>query len=378
MPAFSYRHIKELYPVFWEKSAEMAKLMRRDLQAKASAGDNVLQVRTYASRATLDIIGLAGMGHDFDSLEKPDNKLYQSYRAIFTQQDTLSRILFMIGIFLGDMTLIHKIPTERNHAIVNGKAIVSDVARQMLREKKAKLEDPSADVGVDILSVALRSGNFEEENLVDQLMTFLAAGHETTSSALQWCVYALCKNPEVQERLREEVRAKLPSINDEDAEPVTASAIDDLPYLHAVCNEVLRFHPSVLATVRIASKDTSLVGQPIPKGTFMVISPDLFNHMTELWGPDANEFNPERWMVPGQANTGGATSNYAFMSFIHGPHSCIGQGFSRAELACLLAALVGSFRFELKDPDAELELRLGATVSPLDGVVAKFTPLEGW
>ncbi|KAJ5720940.1 cytochrome P450 monooxygenase [Penicillium malachiteum] len=378
MPAFAYRHIKDLYPIFWAKSSEMVKLIRRDLEARESTEDNTIQVRGYASRATLDIIGLAGMGHDFDSLENPDNDLYQSYRAIFTPGDAFARILFMIGMLICDMRLVQKLPTKRNRAITKGREVISRVARQMVREKKAKMEDPKADAGIDIISVAMTSGTFEEENLIDQLMTFLAAGHETTSGALQWCIYALCKNPKVQDRLREEVHANLPPINVENPEPITAGAIDDISYLNAVCNEVLRFYPSVRNTVRVAVKDTSILGQPIPKDTFLIPSVDLLNHSPELWGPDADKFNPDRWMAPGQANTGGATSNYAFMTFLHGPHSCIGQSFSRSELACLLAAVVGSFKFEFKYPDAELKLRRAATVTPLDGVLAKFTPLEGW
>ncbi|KAJ5759400.1 CTP synthase [Penicillium odoratum] len=378
LPAFSYRHIKDLYPIFWEKSTEMAKLIRRDVETKGPNEDNTITVRTYASRATLDIIGLAGMGHDFDSLQNPENRLYKSYQKIFTSPSTFTRVLFLVGVMLGDMKIIHKIPTARNKTFAEGRFVIRETARQMLREKEADVEDEKKNTGIDIISVAMRSGNFEEENLLDQLMTFLAAGHETTASALQWAVYALCKNPEVQERLREEVRTHLPPINVEDPEPIDAAAIDNLAYLNAVCNEVLRFYPSVPNTVREATKDTSVVGQPIPKGTILILSPELLNHLPELWGPDADKFNPDRWMGPGKANTGGATSNYAFLSFLHGPRACIGQGFSKAELACLIAVLVGSFKFELKYPDAKLELKMGATSSPKDGVQAKFTPLDGW
>ncbi|KAJ5646855.1 hypothetical protein N7490_003227 [Penicillium lividum] len=378
LPAFSYRHIKDLYPIFWEKSTEMAKLIRRDVETKGPNEDNTITVRTYASRATLDIIGLAGMGHDFDSLQNPNNRLYKSYQKIFTSPNTFTRVLFLVGVMLGDMKIVHKIPTARNKTFAEGRFVIRETARQMLREKQADVEDEKKNTGIDIISVAMRSGNFEEENLVDQLMTFLAAGHETTASALQWAVYALCKNPEVQERLREEVRTHLPPINVEDPEPIDAAAIDNLAYLNAVCNEVLRFYPSVPNTVREATKDTSLVGQPIPKGTILILSPELLNHLPELWGPDADKFNPDRWMGPGKANTGGATSNYAFLSFLHGPRACIGQGFSKAELACLIAVLVGSFKVELKYPDAKLELKMGATTSPKDGVQAKFTPLDGW
>ncbi|KAJ5105679.1 hypothetical protein NUU61_003026 [Penicillium alfredii] len=375
MPAFSYRHIKDLYPVFWSKSAEMVRLIERDLAIRNSP-DNTIQVRNYSSRTTLDIIGVAGMDHDFDSLRNPDNMLNRAYRKIIAPPSFLSRILLVAVMLFANPKLVQRLPTQRNKEIQEGGDDIRNVARQMIRQKKAKMADPGAKTGVDIISVALQSGTFEEENLVDQLMTFLGAGHETTSGALQWAVYALCKHPGIQTRLREEVRAHLPSIST--ADPISAAAIDNLPYLHAVCNEVLRFYPSVPTTIRKAARDTTLVGKHIPKGTFLIISPKTLNHMEELWGADAGQFNPDRFMSPGNANMGGATSNYAFLSFLHGPRGCIGQGFARAELACLLAATVGHFHMELKYPDAPLELMEGATVSPKDGVLARFTPLEGW
>ncbi|GFF34800.1 hypothetical protein IFM58399_03997 [Aspergillus lentulus] len=377
-PAFAYRHIKDLYPVFWSKGTEMAKLIRKDLQSRKAPEDNTIQVRTWASRSSLDIIGLAGMGRDFDSLHDPENSLSQSYEMIFATPGLGTKILFILGMLLGNTTWLAKLPTRQNKLIDTGCRNIRDATRRMIREQKVKMEDPTAGTEVDIISVAMRSGNFDDENLVDQLMTFLGAGHETTAGALQWAVYALCKHPEVQTRLRDEVRANLPSVNAENPSPIDAATIDSLQYLNAVCNEVIRFHPSVPNTVRVALNDTTLLGKPIPKGTQVVISPELVNHMPALWGPDAEQFNPDRWMGPGRANTGGASSNYAFLSFLHGPRSCIGQGFAKAELACLLAAVVGSFEFELKYPDAPLEVREGATIAPKDGVLAKFTPLEGW
>ena len=380
MPAFAYRHIEDLYPVFWAKSVEMVNLIQEDLEKRRSAGekDITITVRNWASRATLDIIGVAGMDHDFDSLRDPANQLNKSYQQIFESPGPGTKTLFVIGMLMGNVTLLHALPTERNKRINAGGQVIRDVARQMIRLKKEKMKTSTAQTGVDIISVAMHSGVMDEENLVDQLMTFLGAGHETTATALQWAVYALCKNPEVQTKLREEIRTHLPPLSSESPNTIDAATIDNLPYLHAVCNEVLRFHPSVPGTIRTAVRDTSLAGHSIPEGTTITIAPEVVNHLEELWGPDANQFNPERFMGPGKANTGGASSNYAFLTFLHGPRSCIGQGFAKAELACLLAATVGRFQMELRYPDRKLQLREGATVSPKDGVIAIFTPLEGW
>ena len=95
-----------------------------------------------------------------------------------------------------------------------------------------KLESGEAK-GLDILSVAMESGGFSDEDLVNQLMTFLAAGHETTASALSWAVYVLCKYPDVQKRLRSEIHEQIPAAL-EDGGQVSSTEIDHLPYLNAV------------------------------------------------------------------------------------------------------------------------------------------------
>jgi cytochrome P450 len=83
-------------------------------------------------------------------------------------------------------------------------------------------------------------------------------------------------------------------------------------------------------------------------------------------------------MAPGQANSGGAVSNYAFLTFLHGPRSCIGQKFAVAELAALLAAFVGSFEFEMTEPDEEIIIKGGITARPRNGMRVNLTRIEGW
>jgi len=240
--------------------------------------------------------------------------------------------------------------------------------------KRAKLERKE-DIGVDIISIAIKAGEFvPEESLVDQMMTFLVAGHETTSLAVQWAIYLLCKNPEIQSRLRKEIRSKLPSEFDIDNVDIT-STLDSSPFLHAVCNEVLRVYSPVPLVVRVAAKDTSLNNIPIPKGTRVTHSPWAANYSRELWGEDASEFNPDRWTGPGKANTGGARSNYAFGTFSHGPRSCIGSHFAKAEFACILAALVATFEIELEKPDDEV-LTGSRLARPIYGIRVRLTIID--
>ena len=228
----------------------------------------------------------------------------------------------------------------------------------------------------NILSVAIKSGGFTDEALVNQLMTFLIAGHETTACALSWAICMLCNHPEVQSRLREEVRSLLPDPRSP-ASSVSSNDIDSLPYLNAVCNEVLRLYSPVPVTVRVAADDTTLLGHRIPKGTTIFISPWATNANKEFWSEDAADFNPDRWLGEGKANTGGIESNYAFLTFLHGPRSCIGQGFAKGEFACLLAAWIGTLETRFAVPDYVIKVKNGLTPRPQD-LAVKVRVLEEW
>lgn len=393
MPAFAFRHVKDLYPVFWSKAREAVQAMMQEVNSYAVANvgqaldkptaatnDAVLEVGGWASRATLDIIGVAGMGQDFGAIRDPDALLSRTYRTVFKPTGQ-ARILGLLQLFL-PVWFVRRLPVKRNGQVEEAVATIKSICRGLIQAKKEKLaKDQLTDV--DILSVALESGGFSDENLVDQMMTFLAAGHETTATAMTWAIYMLCLNPDMQTRLRQEIREELPSI--EDDTPIMSQNIDHMVYLNAVCNEVLRYYPPVPLTLRTAVRDTTIQGQFVPKGTRVVLVPWATNRNEEQWGPDTHKFNPDRWIPsdnnPHSAN-GGASSNYAFMTFLHGPRSCIGSGFAKSEFACLLAAWIGRFEFALND-DREYDennLKIGgnATARPRNGLYVKTRVVEGW
>ncbi|KEQ87191.1 cytochrome P450 [Aureobasidium pullulans EXF-150] len=388
MPAFSYRHIKDLYPVFWSKSKEMVERMSDAMHEGSETGNtskesiaegtnssNVVEVSDWTSRATLDIIGVAGMGRDFEALKNPDNELNQTYKTIFHPPKS-ARYLQVAGMFL-PRWFLKSLPIKRNDEISEGSALIKQTCRDLIAAKKIRMEKGAADE-TDILSVALRSGSFADENLVSQMMTFLAAGHETTSSSMQWAIYMMCRHPDVQKRVREEIHAKLPSVREPQAQ-ITAADIDNCHYLQAVCKETLRLWAPVALTMRVAARDETINNHPIPKGTLVVVAPLAINCSKHLWGDDAMEFKPERWLTEGISNkNGGAESNYSFLTFLHGPRSCIGQGFANAEFACLLAAWIGKFDTEFEDPEYVLEVKSGITSRPKNGLRVKLTEVEGW
>lgn len=377
MPAFHYRHVKDLYTIFWSKSREMAEAVTRIANKENDPVQGVeegpvVEMGSWASRATLDIIGLAGMGQNFNSLQDPNTELNRTYQTIFGTLPPPSPFLAMIAQFLPSW-ILHRLPFKQNREISAASLKIRSICRELVTSKKERMSGQK-DSGIDILSVALQSGGFTDENLVDQMMTFLAAGHETTATAMTWAIHTLAHHPDIQSRLRAEIRDHLPPLSDT-LTPVTASMLDSLPFLHAVCNEILRIHPPVVLTVREAARDTTIQGTLIRKGTRIILSPYAVNMSTSLWGPDPQAFDPERWLGN---NNGGAESNYSFLTFLHGPRSCIGQAFAKAEFACLLAAVVGRFEFVPENPDAEIKIRGGITSKPRDGVPVKIRAVEGW
>lgn len=385
MPAFSFRHVKDLYPLFWTKTCEGVQAMT----VAVEAGQSELAVSSWASHSTLDIIGMAAMGRDFGAVRNPDNELVKKYTRVFESQDLMPTFALLGLLF--PQWLIECIPTKRIREFKESATVIRKVCRDLVKEKRAKLEaekreGKAAQHEVNILSVALESGHFSDQSLEDHLMTFFAAGHETTSVSLTWAMYALCRNPEIQSRLRDEIRANLPPLDDAAAAAaITSVEIDRLPYLNAVVNETLRLYPAVPLSAREAVEDTTVMGYPIARGQAITLPPWAINVDKGLWGDDAEQFVPERW-IDRQAdgtetpnNKGGASSNYAFMTFLHGPRSCIGSGFARAEFACLLAGWVGRFEFELADKElmdeSKLKISRGVTIKP-EGfkVIAKVVP----
>lgn len=109
MPAFAYRHVKDLYPMFWEKSRELVSAISASMDSTGDvdAGDGMCtEVNQWASRATLDIIGRGGFGQDFNAIQDPDNALSQTYRGIFVQSGR-GQILGVLGFLLPQWLIRH-------------------------------------------------------------------------------------------------------------------------------------------------------------------------------------------------------------------------------------------------------------------------------
>ncbi|KAK6343674.1 hypothetical protein TWF730_011263 [Orbilia blumenaviensis] len=371
IPAFHPRHLRSLFPLFWTKTREMVDLITAEIQA-SDAPDPIVDFNSWGSRCTLDIIGKAGAGIDFNAMKDPENDLFKIYQKVFTP--TTGQLWIGILNLIMPLWFMHNLPLKSVREVTRAKHYIMDVCLDMIRTKRAQMAEKKP-MHPDILSIMIEEGSFSDEEMQNQLMTFMAAGHETTAAAVSWSVWELARRPEVAERLRTEIRAAIPVF---DSDSITMEQIESIRYLRNFTNEVLRFHPPVPVTIREAERDTTLNGEFIPKGTTIMLLPAAINHSEELWGSDAGEFNPDRWDKPG--GNGGAASNYANMTFLMGPRSCIGQKFSVEEYKAIMVGLAGRFAYEEKTKDMELSIRAGITQRPTHegGLPLRTRIVPGW
>ena len=172
-PAFQFRHVKNLYPKFWSIASHLVDKLDSELEKEADA-DSGIDISKWNSRATLDIIGTAGLGLEFGSLDNPNNELNVIYSKVL-QPSQSSRILAFISLVLPPR-LLRLIPTSFNSDIVSASQAIRRIAAEMIREKRQKMIQNPDTIDLDILSQAIGSEGFSDENLVDQLMTMLLAG----------------------------------------------------------------------------------------------------------------------------------------------------------------------------------------------------------
>lgn len=174
------------------------------------------------------------------------------------------------------------------------------------------------------------------EEIHDLVMTFIIGGHETASISLMFILYELCKHPEYQIRLRNEVV----KVFDENGGKIDW---DDMtkkfPLLNAIVKESLRMYPPVPWLPRVAVKPDIIDGHYIPAGTFVLVMSSELGRSPEYW-TDPDEFKPERFLEPDDT-----IPWYAWLPFGDGSHKCIGYQFGLIEVCYLLAVVIKNFRF---------------------------------
>ncbi|MGA9883700.1 MAG: cytochrome P450 [Candidatus Acidiferrales bacterium] len=206
----------------------------------------------------------------------------------------------------------------------------------------------------DVLSALMRAHDdqsgtpTQDEELVDQILTLVVAGHETTASTIGWAWYLLSRHPDVEEKLSNEVRA------------ISFLSFDDLPkftYTRQVLEEVMRLYPSGWLLTRRSLNDDQLGQYFVPAGTEIYVSPYFIQRHPSLW-KDPDRFDPDRF----GASSSTPRHSLATIPFSAGPRNCIGVHFARAEMQIHFLTIAGRLRLRYTEPnppeiDAGVNLR---------------------
>jgi cytochrome P450 len=195
-----------------------------------------------------------------------------------------------------------------------------------------------------------------EKEIMDELVTFLLAGHETTSNTLTWALYLISQSPEVERKLVEELGREL---GDRLPRP---EDLERLVYTDRVVKEAMRLYPPAFVLARRAARDTTIGPYAVPRGSEVVVW-TYFTHRDPRYYPEPEAFRPERFEEAEEARR----PKQAYLPFGAGPRACIGRAFAQSEATILLACLYQRFVFQYpkKTPP---RMRPRITLTPAGGL----------
>jgi cytochrome P450 len=312
-----------------------------------------IDVAAEMARVTLEVLERTifsdGFGSDAESIR----------RAMVTYFNTIGKIspLDILGVpdFVPRLSRLRVRATLKFFEAEIDRVI--DVRRRVLAEHPTRAPD-------DLLTHLLRAQDrahdgareeaITEAEVRSNILTFIAAGHETTANTLSWTMFLLSQSPQWRERVEAEV--------DREFNGPAAGLADRLVATRAAIEEAIRLYPPIAAVSRVALGCDELGGERVKPGSLIVISPYVLHRHRLLWDrPDA--FDPRRFLGPARAKI----DRFAYLPFGAGPRTCIGSPFALQEATIVLAKIVRHFAFELK-PGHKVWPKLQVTLRPENGL----------
>ncbi|MFE7169338.1 cytochrome P450 [Streptomyces sp. NPDC057616] len=351
MPAFALGSMRTYHPV-------MLRVARRLIASwdRAARTGQPVDVPEDMTRMTLDTIGLAGFGYDFGSFgrSEPHPFVESMVRCLEWSMHRLARTpgqdhSAADAAFRDDAAYLAQVVDD----VISARAGADQAGAEDLLGLMLTAEHPADGATLDAA------------NIRNQVITFLIAGHETTSGAMSFALYHLAKHPTALQLVQREADALWGDASD--LEP-TYDDIGRLTYTRQVLNEALRLWPTAAAFSRHALEDTLLGGRvPLRAGQAVtVLAPML--HRQPVWGDNPELFDPSRFTAEAEA----ARPVHAFKPFGTGERACIGRQFALHEATMLLAMLV--HRYRLHDhADYALTVKETLTLKP-EGFTLTLTP----
>jgi cytochrome P450/NADPH-cytochrome P450 reductase len=349
LPAFGINAIRQYYGRMLDVAADLMARFERTAPGEA------LPVTDLMTRMTFEAIAYAGFNTRFGAIEADAPPPF-----VEAMVDVLTIAQEATRYVLPDA--FH--PFDR-HRRDKAAEVLTATVDALITARRAAMERGDS-VPNDMLQIMLTSRDkvtgqrLPDDNIRAQLVTFLIAGHETTSGLLSYALYRLATNPEAEARLIEEVDRVFG--RDYSYRPTWAD-IERLDYTSRVLKEALRLDPTAPGFVKFVQRDTVIAGRyTVEKGTTLITGLRALHRNKSCWGDDPERFDPDRFLPEAVA----ARHPHAYHPFGLGIRSCIGFQFALVEARMVLAMLYQRYRFRLADPGYKLEHVQTLTTKPRD------------
>ncbi|ESW23663.2 hypothetical protein PHAVU_004G064600 [Phaseolus vulgaris] len=352
VPAFKGERLKG----YGGYMVECTKDMLQSLKNALEGGESEVEIGEYLTELTADIISRTEFGTSY----KKGKQIFYLLTQLQTRVAQSTRRLLLPGSRF--------FPNKYNREIKRMKKEVEKLLKEIIKGRADYVEmGRSNSCGNDLLGILLdemkkEGGSLNLQLVMDECKTFFFAGHETTALLLTWTVMLLASNPHWQDKVRAEVKeickGETPSLDQ----------LSKLTLLQMVINESMRLYPPATVLPRMVFEDIELGDLHIPKGLSIWIPVLAIHHSEELWGEDANEFNPQRFasksFTPGR-----------FIPFATGPRNCVGQSFAIMEAKIILAMFISQFSFTISESYRHAPVVV-LTIKPKYGVQVCLKPLD--
>ncbi|KAJ5594210.1 Bifunctional cytochrome NADPH reductase [Penicillium hispanicum] len=350
VPAFGPLMIRGMFDEMYDIGSQLVMKWAR------LGPDTPITVTDDFTRLTLDTIALCAMGTRF-------NSFYHDEMHPFVEA--------MLGLLSGSgtrarrLSLVNNLPTSDNSKYWSDIAYLRKLSQELVDARKNHPEDKKDLLNAMILGRDSQTGQgLTDESIVDNMITFLIAGHETTSGMLSFLFYYLLKTPYAYKKAQEEVDRVI------GRRKLTVEDMSKLPYITAVMRETLRLKPTapffaVHAHPSKNQEDPVTLGggkYVLEKGETIILALSKMQRDPKVYGSDADEFKPERML---DENFNKLPKN-AWKPFGNGMRGCIGRPFAWQEALLVVAILLQNFNFQMNNPSYDLRIKQTLTIKPKD------------
>ncbi|KAK6121725.1 hypothetical protein DH2020_044535 [Rehmannia glutinosa] len=333
---------------------------------KEALANREMDLQDLLMKSAMDTMFKVGFGVDLDTLSGSDETSNQFIKAFDDSNVIVYRryvdVFWKVKRFLN-------IGLERN--LKDNIKVIDDFVYKLIRRKREQMRYEEVSMSKnnlpgakeDILSRFLMESEKDEEMtdkyLRDIILSFLIAGKDSSANTLAWFFYMLCKHPLIQEKVLLEVKLATEVTDqlsvDEFVHRLTEATLDRMQYLHAALTETLRLYPAVPVDGKNSNEDDVLPdGHKIKKGDGISYMPYAMGRMTYIWGEDAEEFRPRRWLENGVFQ---GESPFKFTAFQAGPRICLGKEFAYTQMKIIASTLLFFYGFKLIDDSRDATYR---------------------